>query len=246
MGLNEEFERSGNWLFRRRSYIPALLFIPACLVIWFGSPEWIPFNNLWWSAGCMLVSFAGLAVRIWAIGHTPKGTSGRNTREGQVAEKLNTEGVYSLVRHPLYLGNFLMWLGIILYTGNISLLIATVAFFWIYYERIMFAEEAFIRRKFEDEFSLWAANTPPFLPKISGYKKPDLPFSLKNVLKREYTGFTLTIVSFSIINMMKHAAGSGNISLDLIWQVLLPFSLALYFILRSVKKHTDLLHVEGR
>jgi protein-S-isoprenylcysteine O-methyltransferase Ste14 len=246
MALIEEFERSGNWLFKRRSWIPVLLFIPATGVILTGQPEWLPFTNLYWALGCLLVSFAGLGIRIWAIGHTPKGTSGRNTKEGQIAEKLNTTGVYSLVRHPLYLGNFLMWLGVILYTGHTLLLVAVVAFFWLYYERIMFAEEAFIRKKFGAEYARWANVTPPFIPRFNGYIQPELPFSLKNVMKREYTGFTLTILCFSLVNLMKHTAATGQAAMDPIWLALLPIALALYFILRSVKKHSNLLHVEGR
>lgn len=223
-----------------------MLFFPATGVILTGQPEWIPFTNLFWALGCLLVSFAGLGIRIWAIGHTPKGTSGRNTKEGQIAEKLNTTGVYSLVRHPLYLGNFLMWLGVILYTGHALLLVAVVAFFWLYYERIMFAEEAFIRKKFGDDYLSWSEKTPPFIPKLKGYIQPELPFSIKNVLKREYTGFTLTILCFSLVNLMKHTAITGHAAMDPIWLALLPFALALYFILRSVKKHSNLLHVEGR
>lgn len=45
------------------------------------------------------------------IGQVPKGTSGRNTSQ-QVADTLSTDGVYSVVRHPLYLGNFLMCMGV--------------------------------------------------------------------------------------------------------------------------------------
>jgi protein-S-isoprenylcysteine O-methyltransferase Ste14 len=246
MGLIEEFERSGNWLFARRGWIPVFLFIPASAVILSRSPEWIPFQHLGWSLLCLFVSLAGLSVRIWAIGHTPKGTSGRNTKQGQVAEKLNTKGVYSVVRHPLYLGNFLMWMGIILYTGNTSLLIAAIAFFWIYYERIMFTEEAFIRQKFGNNFLLWSEKTPPFIPKLKGYQKPELPFSVKNVLKREYTGFALTMICFSFINILKHYAYHDQPAMDMIWQILLPSSLVIYFVLRSLKKHTKVLHVEGR
>ncbi len=246
MALAEEFEMRGNWLFKRRSWIPVILFIPAVAVIWFDKQEWIQYNNVWWSICCLLVSFAGLAIRAWAIGYAPGGTSGRNTRQGQIADKLNTTGVYSLVRHPLYLGNFLIWLGVILYTGHTALLIFSLGFFWIYYERIMFAEEAFISRKFGQEFDLWSAKTPPFNPKIKGYVKPELYFSVKNVLKREYTGFTLTIICFSLINFMKSWSYHDVLIMDDIWLFLLPFSLAVYFIMRSFKKHTTVLDVEGR
>ncbi len=188
----------------------------------------------------------GIGIRAWAIGHTPKGTSGRNTYQGQIAEKLNTTGVYSLVRHPLYLGNFLMWLGLLLYTGHTLLLVLIGGFFWVYYERIMFAEEAFLRNKFGEDFLAWAARTPAFIPAIKGYRKPGLTFSGKNVLRREYTGFALAVVCFSVINFMKHWSYNQKPFLDPLWQVLLPVSLATYFILRSFKKHTKLLDVEGR
>lgn len=246
MALIEEFERTGNWLFKRRSWIPALLFIPAVLVIWFDKQEWLSFQNIWWSVGCLMVSALGLLIRAWTIGHTPKGTSGRNTKEGQVAEKLNTTGVYSIVRHPLYLGNFLMWFGVVLYTGHTLLLIFAIGFFWIYYERIMFAEEAFIRKKFGEEFKGWASRTPAFAPAFSKFQKPELAFSIKNVLKREYTGFALMMISFSLINFLKHWSYEGSPYLDHLWQILLPLALVIYFVLRSVKKHTEVLNVEGR
>ena len=50
-------------------------------------------------------------IRIYTVGTTPAGTSGRN-RDKQIAEKLNKTGVYSIIRHPLYLGNLLIWLGV--------------------------------------------------------------------------------------------------------------------------------------
>ena len=63
-----------------------------------------------WQMLCISVSFLGLFIRIVTVGRAPIGTSGRNTRE-QVANTLNTTGIYSLVRHPLYLGNYLVFLG---------------------------------------------------------------------------------------------------------------------------------------
>ena len=64
------------------------------------------------------ISVLGFLVRFYTIGTTPKGTSGRNTKE-QVADVLNSSGMYSMLRHPLYLGNYLIWLGISLASFNI-------------------------------------------------------------------------------------------------------------------------------
>jgi hypothetical protein len=71
----------------------------------------------YYTFGCVFISLIGLAVRIYTIDYTPDNTSGRNTSE-QVADTLNRTGIYSIIRHPLYVGIFLMWLGIAFVVQN--------------------------------------------------------------------------------------------------------------------------------
>ena len=107
MSLRTELENTGSWLFRHRSYLPLL--ITPFFLVGMVSFTYLSQNhtlNEAWQIFCMLVSFLGLAVRIITVGRGPIGTSGRNTRE-QVANTLNTTGICSAVRHPLYLGNIL-------------------------------------------------------------------------------------------------------------------------------------------
>ena len=71
-------------------------------------------DQFFWNVVSVFVSILGLVIRFYTIGTTPKGTSGRNTKN-QIEQKddfLNSTGLYSLVRHPLYLGNYFIWLGI--------------------------------------------------------------------------------------------------------------------------------------
>jgi protein-S-isoprenylcysteine O-methyltransferase Ste14 len=140
MALIEEMNKSGNWLFRWRSFLPLVLYVLAASVIWFELDTDNPLFDKTWAWTCLGISFFGQLIRVVTIGYTPKGTSGRNTKEGQVAEVLNHTGIYSIVRHPLYLGNFFMWLGIIMYVGNWWFTLTSCLLFWLYYERIMFAE----------------------------------------------------------------------------------------------------------
>lgn len=90
------------------------------------------------------------------VGYTPKKTSGRNTKKGQVADYLNTKGMYSIVRNPLYLGNFFMGLGIFLFLCIWWVEFIYTLVFMLYYERIIFAEEQFLVKKFKQQYMEWA------------------------------------------------------------------------------------------
>ncbi len=245
MALIEEYNKTGNWLFKYRSYLPLILFIPTTTVVIFDKNAFADFSNIYFSIICVIISLAGQIIRALTIGYTPKATSGRNTKQ-QVASVLNTRGIYSTSRHPLYLGNFFMWIGILVYVGNLWLITVCILLFWLYYERIMFAEEYFLRNKFKEEFLKWAEKTPLFLPRFKHYKKPDFAFSMRNVLKREYSGFFAIFICFSYINILKNFIDKKIIYLDTFWQITLGFSFIVFMILRALKKNTNILKVEGR
>jgi protein-S-isoprenylcysteine O-methyltransferase Ste14 len=69
-------------------------------------------------------------------------------------------GAYSIARHPIYFGNFFIGLGFALYCASFWVVAVFVLLFWVYYERIMFAEEEFLRRTFGKAYESWAARTP--------------------------------------------------------------------------------------
>ncbi len=246
MSLIKEFERTGNFLFKYRSYIPILLYVAVVPVIWLEKNEWLPFENSLWALLCFLVSILGLLVRVFTVGFTPAKTSGRNTKSGQVADVINTTGMYSIVRHPLYVGNFLMWLGIILYVGSTEFLLFSVFFFWFYYERIMFAEEMFIGKKFGEKFTEWASSVPAVFPKSLRWESTALHFSLKNVIRREYHGLFAMVISFAFVNLLKHILQNNQFYLSPLWQIMLLFAAVFYIFVRIIVKKTAYLRVSGR
>ena len=95
----ESLEKQGNFLFKYRGQFPVILFLIAIPFVKFPS-SYIE-SNLFVIISILLF-ILGYIIRFYTIATTPKNTSGRNTKK-QIVETLNTKGVYSLVRHPLYL-----------------------------------------------------------------------------------------------------------------------------------------------
>lgn len=246
MRLYKQAEHDGVWLFRWRSYLPLLLLLivtPAVLTYTsiFGSEN----MDLLWQIFCFGISMIGLVIRAVVIGSVPKGTSGRNTH-GQVAESLNTEGIYSVTRNPLYLGNYFMMLGVTMFPGNVWVCLVFTLAFWLYYERIIMAEEAFLAEKFGSAYEQFSATTPAFIPKLSNWRPAQLEFSFKNVLRREYSGFYGVVVSFVIVEIGTQYVTTCTFTLHPVWLGMLAFGTVVYITLRSLKKYTSVLHIEGR
>jgi protein-S-isoprenylcysteine O-methyltransferase Ste14 len=247
MALNDEMGEQGLWLFRWRSYLPILLLLvlfPASLL----GLHW-PFSSyefhLRWEFTCFMLSLAGFAIRCATVGYVPAGTSGRGTR-GQSAKALNTTGWYSAVRHPLYLGNYLIGLGVTLVWFDWWAPVIYTLFFWLYYERIMLAEEKFLEEKFGDAFRQWSASTPAFIPRVSQWRRSPLPFSFKTVLRREYSGLLLLVLLHSGMEVIEHLWLDGRPTIGPYWTATLVVTIGVYIALSGLKKHTQILHVDGR
>lgn len=245
MALIHSFEKSGNILFRHRGPIPAILFLLAIPVVYFTNIEGInPVIINIITIIAILISLAGFLVRAYAIGTTPRGTSGRNTKE-QVAETLNTSGIYSTVRHPLYLGNFLIWIGIVIFTFNIYFILIVSLAFWLYYERIMFAEERFLERKFGEEYLRWSLTVPAFIPCLKNFRRSEIPFSLISVLRREYSGFLAAVLGFVFIDNLRFWVIFNKFEYRRISIYVFVVSIIITLTLRTLK-HANKLNEKGR
>lgn len=248
MALIHSFEKAGNKLFKYRGQIPVILFLLAVPVIYFTNYHFLESwpISYWILLGLSAaLSFLGLVIRAIAIGTSNKNTSGRNTKE-QIADALNTKGIYSTMRHPLYVGNYFMWIGIVVFTANIWFFVIVSLAFWIYYERIMFAEERFLERKFGQDYLDWSLKVPAFFPSFKNYEKTAIPFSLKTILRREYSGITATIISFLFVDILRDAAITGVFIFHWKYAIVLGVALFITFLLRTLKHHTKVLYEEDR
>ncbi|MBI1963391.1 MAG: isoprenylcysteine carboxyl methyltransferase, partial [Candidatus Rokubacteria bacterium] len=75
MKLAEGLARTGDTLFRWRSYLPLLL-LPAVVTSFIGLryPGDSHVFGLAWEIGCFLLAMAGFAGRVYTVGTAPRGT----------------------------------------------------------------------------------------------------------------------------------------------------------------------------
>lgn len=243
MLLKDHLSNSGAALFRWRSYV-LLIFVPFFAYAAFqGETVEHRLGEGWGDAFevfALLMVVAGELIRILTVGFVPPGTSGRNVN-GQVATVLNTTGAYSLVRNPLYLGNCLMYVGLALFSQNIFLAVILALVLLPYYERIIAAEEGFLTRKFGRPYREWAARTPAFIPRLSGFVPPALPFAPRWAIRREAPSVYGAILSLYLMEYGLHHLGNETEVMDPVWHWVLAGATVAFLAVLAAKQFTRLL-----
>ncbi len=237
MALVHEFENSGNWLLKRRSWLPGFLIVAGIIAMYLGNRQAILFdmrNELIFLG----VSLIGELIRIITVGFAARKASGRSTVPGQAADELNVTGIYSLVRHPLYLGNFIILIGPVLFIHSFCFAIISVLVYWLYYERIMFADEQYLRRKFGNIYDKWSETVRPFLPNSLKFIRPKLPFSVRNVLAWEYNSFIKIFMIFVLLDIFRNYFLSTRLSITPMWIYLGAGAMVVWSVLWVINKNT--------
>lgn len=138
---------------RIRTKLVWLLVLPF---FWFAQP----------TRGLLIIGAAsaavGLLIRGWAAGTIYKD------------EQLTTSGPYAYTRNPLYVGSFLIGLGVTLAGGHWIWPALFIAFFVGVYGRTMSGETELLTELFGDRFRHYAANVPALIPRLSAYR-PEPP-----------------------------------------------------------------------
>ncbi len=104
---------------------------------------------------------------IWGLGIAAFGQLFRTFAAGTIFKnkRLASTGAYSLVRHPLYLGNLLILVGFCLASANIWVIAIVVAFWVIWYPAAIRYEDAKLEKIFGDDWRQWSTGTWAVIPK---------------------------------------------------------------------------------
>ena len=139
-----------------------------------------------------------------------------------------------------------MWFGGVLFIRSGWFIIIFGLIYWLYYERIMFAEEQFLRKKFGDIYDKWSESVHSFIPYSFKYVPPKLPFSVKNVLKREHNSFLNIFVIFALLDFCRNYFLTERIFLTRMWIYLFVPAAVIWIVIKTIHKLTRWLEVEGR
>jgi len=148
--------RVGATLFRNRSWLP-VLFIAVPLL----APGHM--SAAGWILGTIVI-LAGEWVRL--AGVAAAGTVTR--RRSRTVQRLVTYGVFAWVRNPLYVGNFLIWMGFTIISGVYWFLPIAIVIFAIEYSLIVRYEEGVLESIFGAEYLAYRQSTPRWVPRPPG------------------------------------------------------------------------------
>ena len=143
----------GAVLFRQRGWLP-LLFLGIPLVFP-GSTS--PFR---WEIGLALIA-VGELIRL--AGVAAAGTVTR--RRSRNVQRLVTYGIFGWVRNPLYIGNFLVWMGFVTISGVLWFLPFAILLFAVEYELIVRYEEGVLESIFGRDYLEYKNCTPRWVPR---------------------------------------------------------------------------------
>ena len=153
---------SAKWgavLFRNRSWLPVPFLLVALLV-----PAQ-PTMRHWIVAVVLIV--IGEWIRL--AGVAAAGTVTR--RRSREVQRLVNYGIFGWMRNPLYVGNFLIWMGFVIASGVLWFLPIAILIFAVEYTLIVAYEEGVLESIFGTEYLAYKQRTPRWMPRPPAVKE---------------------------------------------------------------------------
>ncbi|MHB1072384.1 MAG: methyltransferase family protein [Gemmatimonadaceae bacterium] len=151
--------RIGAVLFRNRGWLP----VPFLAI-----PLLVPGDQsaMSWAVGLLLVAI-GEGVRLAGVAAAGSVTR----RRSRDVQRLVTYGIFGWVRNPLYVGNFLAWIGFTVVSGVYWFLPVAAVLFAVEYTLIVRYEEGVLETIFGQEYLEYKSRTPRWIPRPPAVKE---------------------------------------------------------------------------
>ena len=226
--------RIGNFFFHYRNGLFPLLY----LLLFLNGPAAFADQRLALLIG-VLVAMVGQVLRGVTVGLDYIVRGGRNRQV--YAERLVQGGLFAHCRNPLYVGNYMILVGVGIAANSLLFLAIGLPFFLFAYWAIIAAEEAFLRGKFGEEFVTYCAQVNRLLPNFSGLSQTldGMRFNWRRLLSAEYGSAYIWIAAI-ILASLKNLwfGGQRDIHNPHVWTLWLSLVLVsvAYMVARFLKK----------
>lgn len=175
----------GNFFFRYRNALFPMIFVFGSLLfqprLMFGS---LLADRILSVIG-VLLALLGQAVRLVTIGFE---YIHRGGKDGKVyAGRLVRGGMYGITRNPMYVGNGLIAVGMIVYFGSPLGYVILIPFFLFVYQAIIAAEEAYLQKKFLADYDDYAASVNRIVPALGSVRQAfaGMAFDWRRSIKKD-------------------------------------------------------------
>jgi protein-S-isoprenylcysteine O-methyltransferase Ste14 len=188
--------RIGNFFFHYRNGLFPLFYV----ILFINGPAAFPDPRLALIIG-ILIAAIGQGLRAWTVGLDYIVRGGRNRRV--YADNLVQGGLFAHCRNPLYVGNYLILVGVGVASNSLLFLWIALPFFLFAYRAIIAAEEAFLLGKFGDEFTKYCSRVNRVLPNFSGLSKSleGMEFNWRRLISAEYGSAALWMAAIILVSL---------------------------------------------
>lgn len=221
----------GNFLFKYRSFTPVPLIV---LVFVLFKPGNFNDYNFFVNLAGLFISAIGEWIRIMAVGYSFPGTSGRESFLR--ADYLNTSGIYSLTRNPLYIGNFFIFTGLVIVFANPLAVLLFALFLIMQYYFIILSEENFLRQKYGTAYDSYCLRVRRLWPTFSNYSPNQNPFNGQKVIFKEKDSVFNTAFIFLLVIAYKERFFSGRLDNLFVYALTGGMMIAVYVVVKILKK----------
>ncbi|MEQ1758902.1 MAG: isoprenylcysteine carboxylmethyltransferase family protein [Vicinamibacterales bacterium] len=188
------WNQAGEWAFKQRSWLP----VPIALIL-LASRHWHIPGDIPIRVGIILVAF-GEFLRFWTVRQIGVISRTRSARWGPLV----VSGPYRIVRNPIYVGNWFLWTGFVVWSGLLWMLPVAWLLFGLQYAAIVRWEEQRLLAHFGDPYADYLRSVPRWFPgvPIPPPESPGAPHPWNEVLFSE-RGTLAAIVAMAILLTLK-------------------------------------------
>lgn len=226
-------QRIGNLLFKFRRFfylIPIVLSLTSCRGFAVIFPLDLPGEIF--DVFCFLFVLCGLWIRVVASGTSMRLFKTRESKRFLRLKGASFTGIFSLWRHPHFIGDLFIVTGLALLSQSFRVLGVSILIFLFCYIPILAQKETMARKKLGPTYETYRKKTGLLFPSLLNWKKPTLRFRVTAALHKENGVLLYAIFLFVFLEGLEDSIAARHLYLNYHWLALAFLALMIWHLHR--------------